>query len=84
MGLRKSVSCSFFVNLTTKCKTNLKTYFRNNLEEIYLRNLQDTLFNIIRRKYQAEYLLFARIINTAIITIKTIKTITIAIISYFL
>ena len=37
------------------------------LYEIYLRNyLQDMLVNIIRQKYQAECLLFARIINTAI------------------
>ena len=75
----------FLINLTTKCKTNLRDYLRNNSEEIHLRSyLQDMLVNIIRKKEISNRMFVICIINTAIITINTIKTITMPIISYFI
>ena len=48
--LGKDVSCLIImhvlINLTTKCKTNLRNYLRNNLYEIYLTNY---LQNVIKK-----------------------------------
>ena len=87
MGLWKGVSCLInmhaLINLTTKWKTNLN-YLRNNLWEIYLRNyLQVMPVNIIR-KIISNWMFIIWMNNTGIITINTIKTITVPIISFYL
>ena len=70
----------FLINLKTKCKTNLKNYFKKN----FIRNLFKKLFT--RHACQQQDMLVnikRKIINTAIVTINIIKTITMPII-YFI